>query len=96
MEPKQASGRTKERGFTVNPLSPFTYYRRHKGSALLLLALITLATLALYLMVSVLDSIPTRAHFHYLTRLADTDAPGRGTGCPGQWPVDLAAIVDRY
>jgi ABC-type lipoprotein release transport system permease subunit len=70
MEPKQASGRTKERGFTVNPLSPFTYYRRHKGSALLLLALITLATLALYLMVSVLDSIPTRAHFHYLTRLS--------------------------
>jgi ABC-type antimicrobial peptide transport system permease subunit len=47
-----------------------TYHRRHKWSALLLLALITLATLALYVMVSVLDSIPMRARFHYLTRLS--------------------------
>jgi len=54
----------------MNPLSPLTYHRRHKWSAVLLLALITLATLALYVMVSVLDSIPMRARFHYLTRLS--------------------------
>lgn len=54
----------------MNPLSPSTYHFRHKGSTLLLLALITLATLGLYVTVSVLDSIPMRANFHYLTRVS--------------------------
>jgi putative ABC transport system permease protein len=40
----------------MNPLSPFTYYRRHKWTAVLLLSLITLTTLGLYVMVAVLDS----------------------------------------
>ncbi len=40
----------------MKPLSPLTYYRRHKWSAVLLLSLITLTTLGLYLMVAVLDS----------------------------------------
>jgi len=39
----------------MNPLSPFTYYRRHKRRALLLVSLITLVTMGLYVMVGVLD-----------------------------------------
>ena len=42
----------------MNPLSPFTYYRRHKRNALLQIALISLATVGLYLLVAVLDTIP--------------------------------------
>jgi hypothetical protein len=38
----------------MNPLSPFTYYRRHRRSALLLMALIALATMVLYTIVGVL------------------------------------------
>jgi len=40
----------------MNPLSPFTYYRRHKGGTALLAMIIALVTLAVGLMVSVLDS----------------------------------------
>ena len=54
----------------MNPLSSLTYYRRHKQSALLLVSLITLVTLGVYVMVSVLDSIPMRARVSYLTRLS--------------------------
>jgi ABC-type lipoprotein release transport system permease subunit len=54
----------------MNPLSPLTYYRRHKQSALLLVSLITLVTLGVYVMVSVLDSMPMRARVSYLTRLS--------------------------
>jgi ABC-type lipoprotein release transport system permease subunit len=55
----------------VNPLSPFTYHRRHKRSTLLLMSLITLATLGLYVMVAVLDST-TLAHadVSYLKRVS--------------------------
>jgi len=55
----------------VNPLSPFTYHRRHKRSTLLLLTLVTLATLGLYVMVAVLDST-TLAHadVSYLKRVS--------------------------
>ena len=55
----------------MNPLSPLTYYRRHKRSALLLMSLITLATLGLYVMVAVLDST-TLAHadVSYLKRVS--------------------------
>jgi ABC-type lipoprotein release transport system permease subunit len=41
----------------MNPLSPLTYYLRHKRSALLLMGLITLATLGIYIMVGLLDSL---------------------------------------
>lgn len=54
----------------MNPLSPFTYYRRHKQNTLLLMILITLSTMALFLMVAVLDSIPLRANANYLTRVS--------------------------
>jgi ABC-type antimicrobial peptide transport system permease subunit len=82
----------------VNPLSTFTYHRRHKGSALLLLVLIALATLALYVMVSVLDSMPMRAHFHYLTRFSRVYPAGGGSLEPGvasqiQAHPDVARVV---
>lgn len=54
----------------MNPLSPATYHRRHKRSTLLLLALIILATVGLFVMVAVLDSIPMRARFSYLTHVS--------------------------
>jgi ABC-type lipoprotein release transport system permease subunit len=50
----------------MNPLSPLTYYKRHKGKSFLLVAIITLATLGLFLMVAILDSIPLRANGSYL------------------------------
>ena len=55
----------------MNPLSPLTYHRRHRKSALLLMGLIALATLGLYLMVAVLDSVTLGyAELHYLARLS--------------------------
>ena len=40
----------------MNPLSPLTYYRRHKGGTALLIVIVALVTLAVGTMVSVLDS----------------------------------------
>ena len=54
----------------MNPLSPLTYYQRHKRSAMLLLILIAFSTTGLFIMVSVLDSIPMRANVSYLTRVS--------------------------
>jgi ABC-type lipoprotein release transport system permease subunit len=54
----------------MNPLSPLTYYRRHKRSALLQIALISLATVGLFVLVTVLDTIPLRASVSYLTKLS--------------------------
>ena len=53
----------------MNPLSSLTYYRRHKRSALLQIALISLATVGLFILVGVLDTIPLRANVSYLTNL---------------------------
>jgi ABC-type lipoprotein release transport system permease subunit len=41
----------------MNPLSPFTYYRRHKRSAVLLMTVISLVTLGITVMVGLLDSL---------------------------------------
>jgi len=54
----------------MNPLSPLTYYRRHKRSALLQIALISLATVGLFILVGVLDAIPLRANVSYITKLS--------------------------
>jgi len=54
----------------MNPLSPLTYYRRHKRSALLLVALITLTTMVLYTIVGVLDSLTLQLDFSYLSRIS--------------------------
>jgi ABC-type lipoprotein release transport system permease subunit len=60
----------------MNPLSPFTYYRRHKQSALLQIALISLATVGLFILVGVLDTIPLRANVSYLTKLSRVTPTG--------------------
>jgi len=39
----------------MNPLSPFTYYRRHKGQALTLTALLAMAVMGLYLIFGLLQ-----------------------------------------
>ena len=54
----------------MDPISPFTYTMRHKKSALLQMTLIGLATLALFILVAVLDTVPSRANTSYLTRLS--------------------------
>jgi ABC-type lipoprotein release transport system permease subunit len=57
---------------TMNPLSPFTYYRRHKGQALMLVSLITALTLGVYTMVSLSDVLfeNIRHSAHYLSRMS--------------------------
>ncbi|MFN2128939.1 MAG: FtsX-like permease family protein [Anaerolineae bacterium] len=66
----------------MNPLAPTTYYRRHKAGALVQLAIIGLATVAVFVLVSVLDAVPLRANVSYLTKLSrvipigDTLDPG--------------------
>lgn len=54
----------------MNPLSPVTFHLRHKRNTLLLMSLICLATMGLYLMVSVVDSISMRAQFIYLAKVS--------------------------
>ena len=54
----------------MNPLSAWTFHRRHKRSTFLMIVLVSLATMGLYVMVAVLDSVPTRAQFIYLTRVS--------------------------
>jgi ABC-type lipoprotein release transport system permease subunit len=56
----------------MNPLSPFTYYLRHKGQALLLLVLIGSLTLGVTTMVRLTDVVfdSFRYSFHYLTRMS--------------------------
>jgi ABC-type lipoprotein release transport system permease subunit len=63
----------------MNPLSPLTYYRRRKWSALLLLSLITLTTLGLYVMAAVLDSttlmIPEIGYLKHVSQVIPNGAP---------------------
>ncbi|MCK4451948.1 MAG: ABC transporter permease [Anaerolineae bacterium] len=54
----------------MNPLSPLTYYLRHKRSALLQIALISLSTVGLFILVGVLESVPLRANVIYVTKLS--------------------------
>ena len=62
----------------MNPLSPLTYYRRHKRQTLLLMALISLMTLGVCAMVRLLDSMPEayQTASNYLTRVSLVSANG--------------------
>jgi ABC-type antimicrobial peptide transport system permease subunit len=60
----------------MNPTSPVTYYRRHKRSALLQITLISLATVGLFVLVAVLDTIPLRGNVSYLARLSQVTPTG--------------------
>jgi len=66
----------------MNPLSPFTDYRRHKRSALLQIALICLATVGLFILVGVLDTILARANAASLPDRAAYRRPHALSGCP--------------
>jgi ABC-type antimicrobial peptide transport system permease subunit len=81
----------------MNPLSPLTYYRRHKRSALLQVALISLATVGLFILVGVLDTIPARANVSYLTKLSQvtptTDTLDPATVSQIQTHPDVARAI---
>ncbi|MCP4539670.1 MAG: ABC transporter permease [Chloroflexi bacterium] len=56
----------------MNPLSTWTFYRRHKKRAVLLLGLISLVTAGLYLMGALTWAVftePTRANYLYLSKI---------------------------
>ena len=81
----------------MNPLSPITYYLRHKRSALSQIALISLATLGLFILVAVLDTIPLRANVNYLAKLSRV-TPTTGALAPEtvsqiQTHPDVASII---
>ena len=67
----------------MNPLSPLTYYRRHKRSALLLAALVALTTVGLYVMAAVLNTIPARGQYIYLTKVSRVYPAAGGALEPG-------------
>ncbi len=62
----------------MNPLSPLTYYRRHKRQTLLLAGLVALMTLGVCAMVRLLDSVPESYQMaaNYLTRVSLVSASG--------------------
>ena len=70
----------------MNPLSALTYYRRHRRSALLLVTLIALATMVLYTIVGVLDSLTLQLDFSYLSRISRVRPDGGYALEPGVIP----------
>lgn len=62
----------------MNPLSPLTYYRRHKRSTLLLLVLVSLMTLGVSVMVRLPDSFLGHMYYSesYATRVSLVSAIG--------------------
>src|SRR5512143_141388 len=62
----------------MNPLSPFTYYRRHKRNALLLAGLIAALTLGVFMMFALTNVIGETVYhpFYYLTRMSRISANG--------------------
>jgi hypothetical protein len=62
----------------MNPLSPLTYYLRHKRQTLLLLILISLMTLGISVMVRLPDSFLEHMHYSesYVTRVSLVSAIG--------------------
>ncbi len=87
----------KEGSDEMNPLSPLTYSRRHKRSALLQIALISLATAGLFILVGVLDTIPSRVNVSYLTKLSrvmpTTSALDPATVSQIQTHPDVARVI---
>ena len=63
----------------MNPLSPLTYYLRHKRQTFLLMGLVSLMTLGVCVMVRLLDSIPENYQIagNYLTRVSLVSAAGQ-------------------
>ncbi len=72
----------------MNPLSPLTYYRRHKRQTLLLLGLIALMTLGVCTMVRLLDSVSesmsTAGNYLSIVSLVSTASPSLDPGAVSQ------------
>ncbi|MDY7079828.1 MAG: ABC transporter permease [Chloroflexota bacterium] len=82
----------------MNPLSPFTYYRRHKRSALLLIGMVALVTLGVYTMIGVTDSFLEYSLYsiHYLsnlTRVSATDGLDAATTAQIRAHPDVAYAI---
>ncbi len=82
----------------VNPLSPFTYYRRHKRSALLLIVMVALVTLGVHTMIGVTDSFLEYGLYtiHYLsnlTRVSATDGLDAATNAQIRAHPDVAHAI---
>ncbi|MBN1815655.1 MAG: ABC transporter permease [Anaerolineae bacterium] len=62
----------------MNPLSSFTYTRRHKGQALLLVGMIAALTLGVFMTFGLTDVIGGAVYYptHYLTRMSRVTAGG--------------------
>jgi ABC-type lipoprotein release transport system permease subunit len=70
----------------VNPLSPFTYYRRHKRRALMLTGLLTLAVTGIYLLAGLMQETyitPLHTINRYLTKFSLVQADRANTLDPG-------------
>lgn len=79
----------------MNPLSPLTYYRRHKRRALLMLSLIALTTLGVCVMVRLLDAFPeqTQVAYRYLTRFSLLHSPEPGVVSQVRAHPDVAHVI---
>jgi ABC-type antimicrobial peptide transport system permease subunit len=79
----------------MNPLSPFTYYLRHKGQALLLLVLIGSLTLGVTTMVRLTDVVfdSMRFPFHYLTRMSRL-LPSAAPDIDWQSRISTSGVMD--
>jgi ABC-type antimicrobial peptide transport system permease subunit len=82
----------------LNPLSSFTYYRRHKGQALLLLVLIGSLTLGVFSMAGViltsLRNVPHRyAHLTKISRIPNGQTLDPGTVAQLRAHSDVVAVL---
>jgi len=85
----------------MNPLSPLTYYRRHKRQTLLLVGLVSLMTLGVFAMVRLLDSVPENYQIagNYLTRVSLVSASGPsldpGVGAQIRTHAGIAHVIQE-
>ena len=81
----------------MNPLSAWTFYRRHKRHTMLLLGLISLVTIGLYLMVSLSWAIfvePMRSNHMVLSKLSVVLPLGHGDGLEASVVAQIRANPD--
>jgi len=83
----------------MNPLSPITYYRRHKRQTFLLVSLVALMTVGVCVMVRILDTIPenivTAGNYLTHTSLVSSSSPELEAGVAAQIRAhpDVAHVI---
>jgi ABC-type lipoprotein release transport system permease subunit len=88
----------------LNPLSPFTYYRRHKRGTLMLTGLLTLAVTGLYLLVGLMHGTyvaPMYTYSRHLRKFSLVQPAGTGTLDPAvvaqiRTHPDVAQVLPQY